>query len=138
MASISVRIEDRLEGTLNFNTWKDKILHILEEHELDRYISNVLEEPTSNVGCTTFKKNQAKSKWIIYDLVKDKLMPMIIPLKTTREHFNTLTNLSGKKALSQKRELKNKIRNLRDSERFWHDFLQEEGKNESKIASTKE
>ena len=78
MASISVRPEDRLEGTSNFNIWKDKILNILEEHDLDGYVSNVVEEPTTNIGCNSFQKNQAKAKRNIYDSIKYSLMSMII------------------------------------------------------------
>ena len=57
MTSISVRPEDRLEGTSNFNTWKMRVLNILQEHDLDGYISIVVEDPTSNVGCINFKNN---------------------------------------------------------------------------------
>ena len=33
MTSISMRPDERLEGTLNFNNWKDRILNILEVHD---------------------------------------------------------------------------------------------------------
>ena len=65
LALILVRLEDRLESTSNFNTWKARVLNILEEHDLDGYVSIVVEEPTSNAGCINFKKNQAKAKRII-------------------------------------------------------------------------
>ena len=39
-------------------------------------------------------------------------MSTTTPLKTAKECFDTLTNLYEKKALSQKRELKNKIWNM--------------------------
>ena len=113
MASISVRLEDRLEGTFNFNTWKARILNILEEHDLDGYVSFVVEEPTANAGRTAFKKNQAKSKRIIYDSVKDNLMMVITSLKIAKECFVTLTNLYEKKDPSQNISFKNKIHNLK-------------------------
>ena len=40
-------------------------------------------------------------------------MPTITPLKTIKECFNTLTNLYVKKAPSQKRVLKKKLRTLK-------------------------
>ena len=46
-------------------------------------------------------------------MVKDNLILMIIPLNTTKECFNTLTNIYEKTSLSLKRELKNKLRNLK-------------------------
>jgi hypothetical protein len=90
MTSISVRPEDRLEGASNFNVWKARVLNILEEHDLDNFVINVIEEPSTNAGSTTFKKNQAKAKRIIFDSVKDNIMPIIAPLKTAKECFDTL------------------------------------------------
>jgi hypothetical protein len=46
---------------------------------------------------------------IIFDSVKDNIMPVIAPLKTAKECFDTLSNLYEKKAPSQKRVLKNKL-----------------------------
>ena len=110
---ISLRSKDQLEGTSNFNTWKDRILSILEEHDLDGYVSNVVEEPTSNAGHTNYKRNQSKYKCIIYDFVKDKLMSVFTPFKTTKECFDILTNLYEKKTTSQKRELNKKLLSLK-------------------------
>ena len=112
MASISVRPEYRLEGTSNFNTWKARILTILEEHDLDGYVSSVVEELTTNVGHIDFKKNKYKAKRNIYDSAKENLMLVIAPLKTTKEFFDILTHLYEKKDPSQKRAMKNKLHNL--------------------------
>jgi hypothetical protein len=57
MTSISVRPENMIEGASNFNVWKSKVLNILEEHDLDKFVINVIEEPSTNVGRKTFKKN---------------------------------------------------------------------------------
>ena len=93
MTSISVRPEDRLEGVSNFNMWKTRILDILEEHDLDQFVTSEVEIPTSNVGRTTFKKNQAKEKRIIFDFVKDSIITVLTPLKTAKECFDTLVNM---------------------------------------------
>jgi hypothetical protein len=61
-SSISVRAEDRLEGASNFNVWKLGIMNILQEHDLEQYVTSMMEEPTSNAGRVAFKKNQAKAK----------------------------------------------------------------------------
>ena len=101
MTLISVRLEDHLECTSKFNTWKERVLNILEENNLDSYVSIVEEDPTTNEGRINFKKNQEKAKRIIFDSIKDYLMSMIILLKTAKECFNTLTNIFKKKALIQ-------------------------------------
>ena len=64
----------------------------LEENDLDDLVINAMEEPTSNAGTIAFKKKQAKARRIIYDWVKETLMPTITPLKTAKECFDTLAN----------------------------------------------
>ena len=56
----SIRSEDRLEGSSNFNNWKARIIAILEEHNLDHCVTTIVVEPTSSVGRASFKRNQAK------------------------------------------------------------------------------
>lgn len=113
MTSILVRPEDRLDGVLNFSTWKVRVMNILEEHDLDQFVANELEIPTSAAGRSTFKKNQAKAKRIIFDSVKDSIMTVLTLLTIAKECFDTLTNLYEKKIPSQKRVLKTKLRYLK-------------------------
>jgi hypothetical protein len=61
-SSISVRDEDRLEGSTNFNVWKFRITNILQENDLEQYVTTVVEEPTNNEGRAAFGKIQAKAK----------------------------------------------------------------------------
>jgi hypothetical protein len=113
MASSSVKAEDRLEGASNFNAWKCRILNILEESDLDELVTRVIEEPTSNTGRAAYKKRQAKAKRIIFDSVKDNMMPIIGHLRTAKDCFDALANLYEKKAPTQKRILKKQLRTLR-------------------------
>ena len=46
----SIRSEDRLDGSSNFNNWKARIIAILEEHDLDQYVLTEITEPTSAAG----------------------------------------------------------------------------------------
>ena len=57
MVSISVQLENRHEGTSNFNTWKARVLSILEEHDLDACVTSMSEEPLSNAGWIQEKVN---------------------------------------------------------------------------------
>ena len=72
-------------------------MNILEEHDLDQFVTNELETPTSAAGRSSFKKNQAKAKRIIFYSVKDSIVIILTPLTTTKECFDTLTNLYEKK-----------------------------------------
>ena len=106
MTTISIRPKDRLEGASNFSTWKARVMNLLEEHELDRFVTNEVEMPTTNVGRSAFRRNQAKAKRIIFDSVKDSILTVLIPLKAPKECFDTLVKLYESKIPSQKRTLK--------------------------------
>ena len=98
MTTNPFRPKEKLEGSTNYNSWKARLTTIPKENDLDVLVFNTIEEPTSNAGRIVFKKKQAKDRRIIYDLVKETLMPTITPLKTAKECFDTLTNLYEKKA----------------------------------------
>lgn len=108
-----MRFEDRLNGAMNFNTWKARVLNLLEEHDLDGYMNSEDQEPTDDNGKTTLKKNQAKAKRIIFDLVKDHLIPIISPLKTAKECLNALVKPFETKTPSRKRALKGKLHSVK-------------------------
>jgi vacuolar-type H+-ATPase catalytic subunit A/Vma1 len=111
-SSISVKAEDRLEGSTNFNVWKLQITNILQEHDLEQYVTTVMEEPTNNARRATFWKIQENSKRFIFDSIKDNIMPAMTSLMAAKDCMDTLVNLYEKQALSQKRTLKHKIKNL--------------------------
>jgi hypothetical protein len=49
-SSISVGVEDRLEGAANFNVLKLWIKNILQDYDLEQYVTTMVEEPTNNAG----------------------------------------------------------------------------------------
>jgi hypothetical protein len=108
--SISIRAEDSLEGATNFNVWKLQITNILQEHDLEEYVITVVEEPKNNARRAMFRRNQEKTKRIIFDSVKDSKIPAMTSLMTAKECMDTLVNLYEKHAPSQKRTLKHKIK----------------------------
>lgn len=78
---------------MNFNSWKARVLNLLDENDLDDYVTKGVAEPTDDNGKETYKKNQAKEKRILFDLVKDRLIPIISPLKTPKECYDALIKL---------------------------------------------
>ena len=73
MTAMAVNIftlEEKLQGSTNYDSWKARLIAILEENDLDDIVFNVTEEPTSNAGRLACKK-QAKARRIIYDSVKE-------------------------------------------------------------------
>jgi hypothetical protein len=112
-SSISVKAEDRLKRVANFNVWKLWITNILQEHDLEQYVTTVVEEPTTNAGRAAFRKSQEKAKRIIFDSVKDSIMPTMTLLVTAKDCMDTLVNLYEKQAPNQKRTLKHKLKYLK-------------------------
>ena len=98
MAINGFKPEEKLYGSTNFNSWKARLIVILDENDLDDIVLNVTEEPTTNAGRLAYKRKQGKARRIIYDSVKETVMPNITTLKTAKECFDALANLYEKKA----------------------------------------
>ena len=99
MVTVGFKPEDKLHGSANFNSWKARLTAILDENDLDDIVLNVTEEPTTNVGRLAYKRKQGKARRVIYDSIKEELMPNITSLKTTKECYDTLVNLYEKKEM---------------------------------------
>ena len=87
MAVNAFRPEEKLYGSTNYNSCKARLTTTLEENDLDDIVFNDTEEPTSNAGKLAYKRKQGKARRIIYDSVKEMVMPNITALKTAKECF---------------------------------------------------
>ena len=125
MTSISIRLEVQLEGTTKFNIWKTRVINILNEHNLDSFVTTVIEAHTTNVGRTNYKKNQAKANRIIYDSVKENLMLVITPLRIAKECFDTLINIYEKKDPTRHAGRKNYKMNPAKENRIIYDCVKD-------------
>ena len=56
MAVNIFRLEDKLQGSTNYNFWKARLTYVLEENDLDDIVFNASEEPTSNADRLAYKK----------------------------------------------------------------------------------
>jgi len=70
------------------------------EFDLDDLVTRDIEEPTSGAGKTASRKKQAKAKRIIYNSIKDSMMPLLQPLSTVKEFMDALSNLYDTKVPS--------------------------------------
>ena len=52
----SIKAKDRLDGSSNFNNWKASVTKILEENNIDHYMTSVVEDPSNNAGRTTIQE----------------------------------------------------------------------------------
>ena len=79
------------------------------EFDIDDLVTRDTEEPISGAGKSAFRKKQAKAKRIIYDSIKDSMMPLLQPLLSVKECMDALSKLYDTKAPSQKRSLKKQL-----------------------------
>jgi hypothetical protein len=85
----------------------------LQEHDIEQYVTIVVEEPTNNAGRVAFRKIQEKANKIIFESFKDSIIHAMTLLMTAKDYMDTLVNLYEKLAPSQKRTLKHKLKYLR-------------------------
>ena len=76
----NMRVEDKLEGSRNFRTWKYRLQIILDENDLLEHVTVGVLEPEEEDENTKHKKNEKKAKRIVSDSVKDHLIPHISEL----------------------------------------------------------
>ena len=80
---------------------------ILEEHDLDNYVSGEFLAPEGDEAKAIHKKNLVKAKRIIAYSIKDHLIPHVSSLKTPKEVFDALTKLFEGNNINQKMTLRN-------------------------------
>jgi len=85
-----VCLEDRLEGASNFNSWKARILFILEDNELE---SHLKDKPEEIDDTKKYNRNERRAKRILIDYVKDHLIPHIARLESAKKMFDALVEL---------------------------------------------
>ena len=101
MAIVGFKQEDKLSGSANFNSWKARLTAILDENDLDDLVFNATEEPITNAGRLAYKRRQGKARRIIYDSIREALMPNITSLKTAKECYDTLVSNRKRSSMVQ-------------------------------------
>jgi len=89
----NTKLDEKLEGADKFQAWKYKIMLILEENDLDKYVEGEIGEPEEEEAKVRHKKEMTRAKRIIVDSMKDHLIPQVSSLKTPKSMFDALTQL---------------------------------------------
>ena len=90
---LSHQLDDKRGEDEKFWLWKYKFSLVLEENELDTYISGEVPFPEGDEAKSLHNKNLVKAKKIIVNSIKDHLKPQVSSLKTPKEMFDSLTKL---------------------------------------------
>ena len=64
---IGMKVEDRLDGTSNFSSWKFRVLLILEENDHLKFVNENVPEPEEEANKAHWRKNDAKARRILVD-----------------------------------------------------------------------
>ena len=86
-------VEDRLDGSSNFSSWKSRLQITLEEDELLSLIQKTLPKKITDEEKEDSKVDDVKARKIIIYSVRDHLLPHIATLKTTYEMYDALKRM---------------------------------------------
>ena len=107
------KLEDKLEGANKFRAWKYRISLILEENDLDKYVSEEVLEPEGDDAKATHKKNMIRDKRVIDDSIKYHLIPHVSSLRNPMNMFDALIKLFEGKNINRKMTLRNQLKNVK-------------------------
>jgi hypothetical protein len=86
-------VEDRLDGSSDFISWKSRIQITLEEDDIFSVIQNTLSETAIDEEKEIRREEYVKARKIIIYSVRDHLLPRISNLKTTYEMYESLKDM---------------------------------------------
>lgn len=109
----STKLDEKLEGVENFRAWKYRVMLLLEENDLEKFVNEEVAEPEGDEAKVNFKKNMIKVKRIIADSIKDHLIPHVSSLDTPKEMFEALTRLIEEKNINRKMTLRTQLKNVK-------------------------
>ena len=100
MTFVGLRTEDRLDGAVNFVSWKARIFLVLKENELwEEVVRNTTTNtititPSTNAALlAAFNKKDIKAMRIVLDVVKDHVIPHISANDHAPEMWSALIGL---------------------------------------------
>jgi hypothetical protein len=111
MVGAGLRYEDTLEGTSNFNTWRDIMGFLFEENVLWEFFEGNDVLPVDLAQQLAYFKKDVNMRQIIVDGVKDHIIPHRYGKNTTKDMWKALVNLYQYDNHSRNMLLKEKMRN---------------------------
>ena len=75
----NAKLDEKLEGVESFRAWKYRIMLILQENDLDKFVKEEVKEPEEVESKSKYKKDM-----IIADSIKDNLIPQVSSRETPK------------------------------------------------------
>ncbi len=115
--SLGLRVEDRLDGHINYSVWKERMQSIFEEAEvwdiMVHTAQNPVVVPTDVTQLAEYKKKNNKGKRLILDGIKDHCIPHVRGKSNAHEMWTALSNLYHSTNENRKMVLKEKLKNIK-------------------------
>ena len=106
-------VEDSLDRSSNFSSWKSRLQVTLEEEDLLWVIQKGLPETATDEEKEERKEDDIKARKIIIYSVRDHLFPCISKLKTTYEMYEALKNMFKSENTLRYLTLKGQLQNIK-------------------------
>ena len=113
MAATGLRYEDRLDGARNFSPWKERITILFKEQALWDIVGATVTVPTYAVQKAEFDKRDIKAQKILFDSIKDHVIPFISGKTYVFDMWASLCTLYQSKNQNRKMVLREKLRNTK-------------------------
>jgi hypothetical protein len=107
------KIDVKLDGADNFKAWKYRVTLLLEEHELDKFIIEEVQEPLGYEAKEKYKKDMVREKRIIAESIKDHLIHHISSLSSPKKNMDTLTLMFEGSNINQRMTLRSELKNVK-------------------------
>ena len=75
----NTKLDEKLKGAEKFRAWNYRIMLILQENDLDRFVKEEVKEPEEAEAKTKYKNDM-----IITDSIKDNLIPQVSSRETPK------------------------------------------------------
>ena len=89
----NTKLDENIKGAENFIAWKYRIMLILQENDLDKFVKEEVKEPEEVEANSKHKKDMIVAKRIIADSIKDNLIPQVTSRRKRKKMFDTLSIL---------------------------------------------
>ena len=111
--SFGLKVEDRLDGHVNFSAWKERIKCVFEESEVWDIVEKQPTIPTDVTLLAEFKKLNAKAKRLILDGIRDHIIPHVRGKDYAHEMWATLISLYQSSNENRKMVLREKLKTIK-------------------------
>ena len=109
----NTKLDEKIEGAEKLRVWKYRIMPIIQENDLDKFVKKEVKEPEEAEAKSKHKMDMIIVKRIIADSIKDNLIPQVSSRETSKEMFDALSGLFEGRNINRKMTPRNQLKNVR-------------------------